>query len=82
MTNIQRIRNTPALRQAIAGGQHEFRLLLNGGAFSRKTIALRPDGRFRIENHIDGSVQNLTGRQLYTESNIGEGMRFGALVAE
>ena len=41
-----------------------MRVALNGGIYSRKTIRLVADGRFKIINHIDESVQTLTGRQL------------------
>ena len=68
------------MRHEIAAGVHEFRLCLNWGAYSVKSIALRADGRFQVENHIDGSVQTLTGRQLYSESNIGVAMKRGALI--
>jgi hypothetical protein len=74
------IRNTRELRKAIAAGHYEYRLRLNGGVFSRKTIFALRDGRFEIWNGIDGSTQTLTGRQLYSESNIGRGMRMGAFV--
>jgi len=50
------------------------------GLYSRKTMRLLSDGRFRVVNHIDESVQRLTGRQLYTESNIGRAMKQGAFV--
>jgi hypothetical protein len=76
------IKNTRELRRAIAAGRHDYRLRLEGGLCSRKTIALFADGRFEIENHIDGSEQTLTGQQLYSESNIGEGMKKGAFVSE
>jgi hypothetical protein len=68
------------LRRTVSQGEREFRLGLQFGLFSRKTIGLLPDGRFRVENHIDDSVQRLTGRQLYTESNIGRAMKRGAFV--
>jgi hypothetical protein len=75
------IKNTRFLRQAIRGGQREFKLCLSGGLYSRKTITVERNGRFRVANHIDDIVQLLTGRQLYTESNIGRGMRAGAFSA-
>ncbi len=74
------IKNTQQLRKAIAEGQNNFRLLLQGGLYSAKTISVLADGRFRVENHIDETVQRLSGRQLYTLSNIGEGMRRGAFI--
>jgi len=79
---MKRITNTNALRQAIASGHHEFRLWLNGGLYSRKTITLDRSGCFQIVNHIDDSVQTLTGRQLYSHSNIGRGMKAGAFCSK
>ena len=82
-TNQQRIiGNCQELRQAIAEGRSEFLLLLCGGAYSRKTITTASKGRFRILNHIDGSRQVLTEKELHTESNVGLAMSNGALIAE
>ena len=81
-THMQPIKNTRELRQAVAAGRHDYRLRLHGGLCSRKTISLSADGRFKVENHIDGSEQTLTGRQLYSHSNIGDGMRKGAFIPE
>ena len=77
---MQQIRNTRQLRKTLSHGEHEFKLALMGGLFSRKTIRLLPDGRFRVVNHIDETVQKLSGRQFYTESNIGRAMKQGAFV--
>jgi hypothetical protein len=79
---MKQIKNLKALRQSLAAGQRGYRILLNGGGYSRKTITASTGGRFHIVNHIDESVQKLTGRQLSTRSNIGEAMRLGAFVAE
>jgi len=79
---MQKIKNVKALRKSIADGQREFRLLLGDGyIYSRKTVSPCADGRFKIVNHIDDSVQRLTGRQLYTRSNIGKAMRLGSFLA-
>jgi hypothetical protein len=78
--NPYQIKNTKQLRRAIAMGHDEFRLCLQGGLYSRKTITASRDGRFQIVNHIDESVQKLSARELYTQSNIGRGMKNGALV--
>jgi len=77
---MQQIRNTGQLRKTLSHGEQEFKLALQGGLFSRKTIRLLSDGRFRVVNHIDETVQKLTGRQLYTESNIGRAMKCGAFI--
>jgi len=71
------IRNTTELRKSILGGQREFALALQAGMYSRKTIRIKR-GLFRVVNHIDNSREWLTGRQLYTRSNIGRNMRIGA----
>lgn len=82
-TNCRRVRNCKELRRAIAEGCHEFRLLLCGGAaFSRKHITTDERGRFRVFNYIDDSVQTLSGKKLYTESNIGYAMENGAFMKE
>jgi len=77
---MQQIRNTRQLRHTLSHGEREFKLALMGGLYSRKTMCLLSDGRFRVVNHIDETVQRLTGRQLYTESNIGRAMKQGAFV--
>jgi hypothetical protein len=78
---MQQIRNARQLRRAIANGQYEFRLCLRGGLYSSKTITVSRDGRFHVVNHIDDSTVKLSGRQLYTESNIGEGMKRRCFIA-
>lgn len=76
------IRNCRQLRRAIAEGCYEFRLLLTGKFYSRKFITTNDRGRFCVLNYIDDSIQILTGRELYTRSNIGNAMRNGAFIAE
>jgi hypothetical protein len=68
------------LKTAVAGGQREFAILLNGGAYSRKTIR-RKGRRWYVTNHIDDSKQQLTDEQLWTESMLGEAIDKEALVA-
>lgn len=68
------------MRRAIEQGLREFKLNLGGGLYSRKTISLCDDGRFKVFNHIDDFEQTLTGRQLHSQSNIGRGMKSGAFV--
>ena len=76
----RQIRNCRQLRQVIAQGVTDFRLMLAGGVFSSKIITLGNDCRFKVENWIDDSIQMLTGHQLYTHSNIGRAMQQGAFV--
>lgn len=75
-----KIKTPEALRKAIIRGTTEFKMLLNGGAYSAKTITLARDGRFRVLNHIDGTKQLLLDAQLNTHSNIGKWMSGGAFV--
>jgi len=76
-----KIKSTAQLRRAIAQGQHDFAILLAGGAVrSSKDIAQHPDGTFEVWNYVDDTLQLLTGCELYTQSNIGEAMRKGAFV--
>jgi len=80
---MTKIKNCAALRHAINRGQHEFAILLAGGSIrSSKDIELDDRGNFDVLNFVDGSRQFLTGRQLYTHSNIGEAMRKGAFIAD
>ena len=79
---MRHIQNVRALRQALANGQREFKVRLNRGVFSRKRIKPCADGRFRILNCIDNSIQKLTGRELYTRSIIGEAMQKKAFTDE
>jgi hypothetical protein len=78
---MHKIRNPRQLRAAIAHGHHEFRILLQYGVYSAKTIHLLANKRFAVLNHVDGTKQRLTVKQLYTESNIGEAMEHSAFVA-
>ena len=77
------IRSCAELQKAISSGQLEYAVLLNGGVYSRKTITCTPQGRFRIENGIDGSVQTLTAMGIQDErkTNIGKAMQMGSFVA-
>lgn len=63
------------------GMAHEFKIVLNGGAYSRKTIYLRENGRYSILNHIDDSRQTLTEKALFDESrtNIGKAINLNSL---
>ena len=78
--STRQIRNCRELRRAIGKGLVDFQLHLCGGAYSRKLITLKADKRFMVANCIDDSIQTLTGRQLYTRSNIGRAMQQGAFL--
>ncbi|HEX4122607.1 MAG TPA: hypothetical protein VH619_18490 [Verrucomicrobiae bacterium] len=74
------IRYTRQLRETLSQGDREFKLALQFGVFSRKTISPLPAGRFRVVNHIDNTTQKLTSKQLHTHGNIGRAMKLGAFV--
>jgi hypothetical protein len=76
------ISNCRQLRQAIAAGCFEFRILLCGSFYSRKHITLDGRKRFHVFNYIDDTQQRLTCKELFTRSNIGKAMRNGSLVVE
>ena len=63
-----RIDSVDELRTVLSGGQREFKMLLNCGVFSRKEMALKPDGRFYVYNHIDDSETTLTAGELMDAS--------------
>lgn len=65
-------------------GHYEYAMLLNGGAFSRKTIIWdKQDKLYRITNHIDGTFQDLTEAELMNPLNthLAEAMKKRALIA-
>jgi len=75
-----RIDSLDDLRKVLAHGMQEFKMVLNGGLFSRKELALEPDGRFWVFNHIDGSEFTLTAEELIDRNVtlIGEAVTKGA----
>jgi len=62
---------------------HDFGIVLNFGLISRKTITLRKDGRFTVENHVDETTQILTSQEIQEEAltNIGKAIRKKALIS-
>jgi hypothetical protein len=79
---MRRIKNVRELRESIKRGNTDFRVCLNGGVYSRKTIYLSDDGTFSMFNGIDGSMRGYTGKQLRYETIVGRAMRAGAFLAE
>lgn len=67
------------LRAKVKDGHTEFAILLNGGAYSRKTIRLR-GRKWNVKNHIDDTRQVLDDTGLWSESHIGEALDKEALV--
>lgn len=82
--NNQYVKSIERLHELIDQGHDEYVILLNGGAFSRKTINYnKRSNKFIIINHIDDTTQKLTAEELMDEgqTNIGKAISFGALVA-
>jgi hypothetical protein len=75
MKNIKSVRE---LRQSLKRGYIDFVLQLENCVSSHKNIYQNDDGSFEVFNYIDESTQVLTGKELYTLSNIGKAMRQGA----
>ena len=75
-----RIDSVDDLREVLAQGMQEFKMVLNHGVFSRKEIKLEPDGRFWVFNHIDDSEFTLTAEELMDRNVtlIGEAVTKGA----
>jgi hypothetical protein len=78
----KRITSIEQLKQEARRGA-DFALLLQYGLFSRKTIAYDESSEhFSVWNHIDDTHENFTEAELSDRNltNIGEGIRKGALV--
>lgn len=78
------INSIEELDEAIDGadGVLECGISLAGGAvYSKKTISKDIKGRYRVENHIDGSKQILTADELFDHdlTNVGQAIEKGAL---
>jgi hypothetical protein len=74
------ISSLPELKKLAAGKGIEIRLVLNYGVFSRKFIAYN-NGKWSVTNYIDDTEQeNLTDKQLGTETNIVRGLKKHAIV--
>lgn len=71
MTKNKLIRSISELKRLTSTIGREGFILLNGNARSSK--AVHYDGKkFIVFNFIDDTTQELTEKQLYTRSNIGE----------
>lgn len=78
----KRIRSVSALQRAMKNGHHEFAVLLNGGAYSRKIIYPLKDGLYQVDNCIDDSTQVLTEKEMTDRSitHVGYAMILGAFI--
>lgn len=72
------------LIELIDDGHNDYFIMLGSGAFrSSKNINYDDNTKiFDVYNDIDGSEQDLTEAQLYSESNIGEAIDKKALICE
>lgn len=70
------VKNIEQLRSLMDSEVFEYRIALNGGAYSRKICRPRYDGEIEVENLIDGTVTSLA------DTNIYEAMKKGAFFAE
>ena len=64
--------------------RRDFRVILNYGVFSRKTIRWCKNGSWQIVNHIDNTRQTISEAELMDSSvtNVGIAIGKGALVSE
>ena len=81
LPNGTRIPTIEALNDAIADGNTEFAIMLNGPVMSRKTITAH-GAKYRVESHIDAATEVFTAERLLNpdDSNIGIAMKKGALI--
>ncbi|OGS22184.1 MAG: hypothetical protein A2252_04240 [Elusimicrobia bacterium RIFOXYA2_FULL_39_19] len=82
---MTRIKSLTHLKRILSKGSGEFFILLNCNCRSSKTIAYnKAKDMFHITNWIDGSVQDLTGKQLMSAgwTNVGVAIRKGSFYFE
>ena len=81
LPNGTRIPTLKALKNAIADGNTEFAIVLNGPVLSRKTITSH-GAKYRVESHIDDTTEVFAAERLLNpdDSNIGIAMKKGALI--
>jgi len=73
---MSQIKSVDHLKEACVTDGQEFFILLDGGLRSSKLINYNQGTKeFLIDNYIDGTTQELTSRQLYTQSNIGKAIK-------
>lgn len=76
---MKQIKSIEELKKESAEGA-DFFIMLHHGLKSSKHIRYYDiDKKFDVINMIDGSVQRLTEKGLFTKSNIGEAIEKGAL---
>lgn len=81
----EKVKSAKHLRELTTGEHMEFKVLLNFGCFSKKTIRyIEDEGKFHIYNHIDDTEQMLGPRQIFNSkyTSIGEAIKKGSFVYE
>ena len=74
------IKTIKQLKEACMDESQDFFIQFNGGVRSSKTIEFHSDEEiFEIFNFIDDTEQELTEKELFTESNIGKAITKGAM---
>lgn len=84
MTNNIIVKSVQHLKELIDKEYFDYALLLNGGAFSHKTIGYDElTKKFTITNHIDDTDQELTEEEILDDSltNIGKAIPLNSLIA-
>ena len=82
---LEKVTSIKKLREITKKKYVNFRLLLNGGLFSKKTIRFdEEEMKFYIYNHIDDSVQIIGLHQILNEeyTNIGKAIKMGSFFRE
>jgi len=65
------------------GKTHSFKLMLNGGGYSRKEIYVLANGKYDLHNCIDDTWQTLGAKQLFMAKHTGllnEAIKAGSLI--
>lgn len=78
---LTKVKSIEHLQQLISAQPIQGFILLNFGVRSYKTVSMWA-GRFRVENHIDGTKQLLNNEELFKYSLMGEAISKGAFYVE
>lgn len=77
---MKAVKTMEELDKILERGQSDFRILLNGGCFSRKTIG-KYGKKYDVFHSISDSYETMSKKKLL-DSNIGEAMGKGAFIYE
>lgn len=68
MDRVKRVHSISELKELTSEHEREFKVLLNYGCFSRKTVKYNPKTKkFRVHNHIDNTKEFLTETELIND---------------